>query len=312
MLYRKLGNSGLDVSVLGLGTNQFGGKVDEAQTARIIDQAIDIGLNFIDTANMYGGGKSELFIGNAVKGAKRHKVVIGTKWGYMGSRNQTTGDGSRQSMFQWVEESLRRLSTDYIDLYMLHRGDSNTPVEETLRGLDDLVHAGKVRYAGVSNLDGWQLVEAAHVAKAHRLNPFVSVQNAYSLLHRRVEAELVPACLACGVSLIPYSPLQSGVLTGKYKAGQPAPSGSRLAGSAYASRVLTDDNLMKAETLEHWALAHGRTLGELAHAWLLANPAVDTVISGATKPEQIVDNAKGVDWVLTPAELAEIDKLVPR
>lgn len=311
MQYRKLGSSGLDVSVLGLGTNQYGGKVDQAGAARILDQALDLGVNFIDTAFIYGGGKSEELIGTALKGAKRQKAVIGTKWGYT-RRGQPVGDGSRQSMFECVEISLKRLQTDYIDLYMLHRPDAETPIEETLRGLDDLVRQGKVRYVGCCNFEGWRVVEAAFTAKALNLDHFVCAQNYYNLLRREVELELAPACLSQGVSLIPYFPLESGLLTGKYKLGQPAPAGSRLAGGPMAARFLTDANLHKVEALEKFAAARGRTVGELAHAWLLSNPVVDTVISGATKPEQVVENAKGCDWVLSAEEMKEVDKLVPR
>ncbi len=328
MLYRKLGSSGLDVSVLGLGTNNFGARIDEPTAARVLDQALDIGVNCIDTANVYWEGLSEQFIGRTLKGAKRQKAVVVTKFFYGPRPNN--GGASRKHAMEAVEASLRRLQTDYIDLYLMHRADPETPIEETLRTLDDLVRAGKVRYTGCCVIEAWRLVEAMWTAELCKLNHFVALQDLYNLISRNAEIEQIPAAMAHGVSFMPFYPLAGGVLTGKYRPGQAAPAGSRIAGGSLRAdaepknvdraKVLQDRakqfgaeaNLMKVAALQKWAEERGRTMTELAHAWLLANPAVDTLISGATKPEQVVENAKGTDWVLSPAELAEVDKICPR
>lgn len=309
MQYRKLGNSGLDVSVLGLGTNNFGARIDEAASFKVIDQALEVGVNFLDTANAYGDGQSEQIIGNAMKG-RRQKFVIGTKFFF--GQGPNNGGGSRKHMFDALEASLKRLQTDYVDLYMIHRADPHTPIEETLRALDDAVHQGKVRYTGCCNFEAWRLVEAAWMAKLCNLHHFVCAQNYYNVLNRGVETELTPACVASGTSLMPFFPLESGLLTGKYKPGQPPPPGTRLAGGGYMARNLNETNLLKVQALQKFAEERGHNVGELAHAYLLANPAVDTVISGATKPEQVVENAKGLDWVLSADDLKAIDKLVPK
>ena len=307
MEYRQLGNSGLEVSVLGLGTNNFGMRCDEAQTAKVLDQAIETGVTLIDTANMYSAGKSEEFIGKALKG-KRDRVLLATKFGLAMGKGPMTKGGSRKHMMDSVDASLKRLQTDYIDLYQVHFVDRRMPVEETLRALDDLVRVGKVRYIGASNYDAWHLCEAHWTAHQHSLNRFVSVQNHYSLLKRDLEREITPFCQAYGVGIIPFFPLESGLLTGKYERGQPPPEGTRMASSPYFAGVLTDHNFDIIEGLEKFAAERGRTIGELAIAGLLNQPAV---IAGATKPEQVVSNAKGIDWKLSPEDLDELNKIVP-
>ncbi len=312
MEYRNLGNSGLEVSVVGLGTNNFGGRTDEAGTKSVIDACFDEGVNFIDTADVYGNrGLSEEYIGRALKG-RRHRVLIGTKFANPMGEGPLTRGGSRAYIMKAVEDSLRRLETDYIDLYQMHTPDAKTPIEETLRTLDDLVTSGKVRYIGNSNYAGWQVADAAHVAKASGYAPFISAQNAYSLLDRRLEAELVPAMQKFGVSLIPYSPLASGLLTGKYHRGEAAPEGTRLASGPMAQRLLTDRNYDVVEKLEAFAHGSGHSLLELAFSWLASLPYVATVIAGATKPEQVAANAAAASWRLTAEEMAEVDQITKR
>jgi len=312
MEYRNLGNSGLEVSVVGLGTNNFGGRTDEAGTKAVIDACFDEGINFIDTADVYGNrGLSEEYIGRALKG-RRHQVLIGTKFANAMGEGPLTRGGSRAYIMKAVEDSLRRLETDYIDLYQMHTPDAKTPIEETLRTLDDLVTSGKVRYIGNSNYAGWQVADAAHVAKANGYAPFISAQNAYSLLDRRLETELVPAMTKFGVSLIPYSPLASGLLTGKYHRGEAAPEGTRLASGPMAQRLLTDRNYDVVEKLEEFAHGRGHSLLELAFSWLASLPYVATVIAGATRPEQVAANAAAASWRLTAEEMAEVDQITKR
>ncbi len=308
MEYRHLGRSGLQVSVVGLGCNNFGRRCDAEQTKIVVDRAIELGVNFFDTANVYGvGGQSEEFLGRALAG-RRHEVVIATKFGMrMGDRPMESG-GSRRHVMAAVEDSLRRLGTDYIDLYQFHTPDPRTPIEETLRALEDLVRQGKVRYIGHSNFAGWQAAEAHYVARAANLTPFVSAQNEYNLLDRRIERELVPACRAYGVSILPYFPLASGFLTGKYRPGETAPAGTRLAGAGpLADRVLNEKNYSTLQRLEAVASSHDRTMLELAIGWLASQPHVASVIAGATKPEQVEQNVAAAEWKLSAEELAEVD-----
>ena len=310
MEYRKLGNSGLQVSVLGLGTNNFGGRADEASSLKVIDQALESGINFFDTANIYANTMSEQIIGKALKG-RRQGVVIGTKFGTAMGKGPNMGGASRQHIMEQVDASLKRLQTDYIDLYYIHWMDPGTPIEETLRAMDDLVKSGKVRYLGNSNFDAWRIAEAEWTARDLNLNRFVCAQNHYNLLKRDVEREHVAVCRTYGIGFIPYFPLESGLLTGKYKAGQEIPKGTRMDKSPNLRGILNDKNFAKLQALEGFATKRGRSLGDLAHAWLLANPAVPSVISGATKPEQVKENAKGIDWKLTAEEMKEIDGLAP-
>ncbi len=319
MEYRRLGASGLEVSVLGLGGNNFGMdlgvsgmpiRANQEESIRVIDKALDLGINFIDTANEYGD--SELFIGKALKG-KRDKVILATKFGNKIGDGPNAQGGSRKHVMEEVEKSLRRAQTDYIDLYQMHRPDPGTPIEETLRALDDLIHQGKVRYIGCSNFESWQLCEAIWTSRAFNLNSFVSVQPEYNLLRRGMERDLLPCCRAYDIGVIPYWPLASGLLTGKYRSGERLPPDSRLAGmpKELTSQMLSERRMKTIIDLERFAQERGRTIGELAIAWLVANPRVSTIIAGATKPEQVEANSKGADWKLTENELVEIDTISP-
>ena len=307
MEYRQLGRSGLQVSEIGLGTNNFGRRLDAEATAVVIDQALDTGINMIDTANSYGGGLSEEYIGRALKG-KRQQALIATKVASRAADGPNQSGASRQHILTEVENSLQALGTDYIDLYQVHFPDSNTPIEETLHTLDSLVQSGKVRYIGCSNFMAWQVCEAHWTSKSQGLTPFVSAQPRYSMLHRDAEAELVPFCQAYGVGILPYFPLENGFLTGKYRRGETAPDGTRLAQNDRG--MFTDAHFDLLETLESFSSEHGHTVLELAFAWLLANSAVSSVIAGATKPEQVVANAESAGWRLSDEELAEVDSLL--
>jgi aryl-alcohol dehydrogenase-like predicted oxidoreductase len=306
MEYRHLGRSGLQVSVVGLGCNNFGGRIDAAQTATVVNSALDLGVNFFDTADVYGNrGLSEEYLGQALQG-KRRDVVIATKfYSAMGEGPHWSG-GSRRYIIDAVEDSLRRLGTDYIDLYQIHRPDPDTPVEETLRALDDLVRGGKVRYIGHSNFSAAQTVEAAWVAKTEHLTRFISLQNHFNLLNR-LDDELIDACARYGVGILPFFPLASGFLTGKYRPEQPAPEGTRLAGPM-GQRMLSERNYETLQKLEAIADGSGHTMLELAMSWLAQQPQVASVIAGATKPEQVEQNVNAVTWALSPEELAAVDE----
>jgi aryl-alcohol dehydrogenase-like predicted oxidoreductase len=307
--YRQLGNSGLKVSLAGLGTNNFGRRCDPAQTKAVINRAIDLGVNFIDTADVYGGSLSEEYIGRAIKGHRRD-LVIATKF------EQTMGEGplqrgaSRRYIMNAVEDSLRRLDIDYIDLYQVHFWDDATPIEETMRALDDLVRRGDVRYVGCSNFAGWQIVESQWIAKSEHLSAFISAQNRWNLLDRKIEDEVVPASQKYGLGVIPYSPLAGGFLTGKYRPGQEPPPGTRFAGSGWrgGGRVLNDEGFAGLLRLEAFAEEHDHTVGELALAWLASQPAVGSVIAGATKPEQVEENVRAIEWHLSAGELKDLDE----
>ena len=313
MEYKNLGRSGLQVSVVGLGCNNFGMRCDYDQSQTVVHKALDEGITLFDTADVYGGqGKSEEFLGRILKG-KRQDVVIATKWGMKMGEGPHKSGASRKYIVAAVEDSLRRLDTDYIDLYQLHRPDSSTPIDETLRALDDLVSSGKVRYIGHSNFAGWQAAEAHFTAKQANLTPFISAQNEYSLLDRRIEAELVPACNAYGVSVLPFFPLASGFLTGKYRQGQDLPEGTRLANAGpMAARILTDKNYEVLGKLEDFADAREKSMVDLAIGWLASLSHVGSVIAGATKPEQITQNVAAGNWKLTAEELAEVDAITKR
>jgi aryl-alcohol dehydrogenase-like predicted oxidoreductase len=310
MKMRRLGNSGLKVSEVGLGCNNFGMRIDQAGTDAVVSAAIENGITLFDTADVYGGqGKSEEMLGNSLQG-KRHQVVLATKFASpMGPGPEMRG-GSRKYVMDAVEASLKRLKTDYIDLYQMHRPDPDTPIEETLGALDDLVTQGKVRYIGNSNFTGWQIADADWMAKSGHKNRFVSAQNNYSLLERNVEREVNPACTRFGLGMLPFFPLASGLLTGKYKRGEAAPEGTRLASmGARAASALNDKNFDKLEKLSSWAEERGHDMLDLAFAWLLGHPVVSSVIAGATKPEQVASNAATAGWKLTPAEVEEVTKL---
>jgi aryl-alcohol dehydrogenase-like predicted oxidoreductase len=311
MQLRNLGTSGLRLSVIGLGCNNFGGRIDREASRAVVDRAFDLGITFFDTADIYGNsGGSETILGE-VLGDRRKDIVLATKFGMaMGDERNRKG-ASRRYIMTAVEESLRRLRTDWIDLYQLHEADPLTRIEETLRALDDLIRQGKVRYIGCSNLPAWQVVEAQWTSRSLGLNGFVSCQDQYSLLVRDIERELVPAMRAYGLGLIPYFPLASGLLTGKYKRGEPLPGGTRLGDTQrLASRYLTEANWDKVGRLERFSAERGRTLLELAFAWLLARPQVSSVIAGATRPEQVEQNVATAAWELSPEDLAAVDGLV--
>ena len=309
MDYRQLGRSGLRVSAIGVGGNTFGNGADEAQTGRIINRALDVGVNFIDTADSYARGVSEQYVGKAVAG-RRHEAIIATK---VASRvgDLPNDEGlSRKHIMDGVEASLRRLNTDYVDLYQVHRFDAATPVYETLAALDDLVHHGKVRYVGCSNFLAWQVCEALWAADRKNLTPFISVQPRYNIFDRAIERELLPFCRQYGIGIIPYSPLAGGILTGKYRPGEPPPPDTRAGRNPRLQQQLTGERLAQVGALGKWAREQGHTVGELALAWLLAHPEVSTVIAGATKPEQVDENARAADWRLTDADLEQVDEVL--
>jgi len=309
MEYRKLGNSGLQVSEIGLGTNTFGGKADEQTSIAIVNEAVDRGINYIDTADMYGQGQSEEFTGKAIKN-KRSEVIIGTKFGKPMGDGPNERGGSRYYIMKAVEASLKRLQTDYIDLYQMHAPDPSTPIEETLRALDDLVRVGKVRYIGCSNFAAWQLCEALWTSRANNLHSFVTIQPRYNALDRQIEAELVPCCQAYNIGVIPWGPLAGGFLTGKYRQGEEAPPDARLSRqtSLYGS-IFTERNWNQLAKLEAFAAEHGHTVGELAIAWLLAKPWISTVIFGARQVEQVSANAAAAEWKLTAEEMAALEDI---
>jgi len=296
---------------MGLGCNNFGSRIDEETAHRVVRAALEEGVTFFDTADIYGGGKSEEFLGRALQGW-RDDVVIATKF------SGRTGDGpyrvgaSRKHAIAACEASLRRLGTDYVDLYYLHFPDGSTPIDETLGAIDDLVRAGKVRYAASSNLAGWQIVEAEHVARARRTTRFVASQSQWSLLERGVELEVVPACLACGIGVVPYYPLASGLLTGKYRRGEAPPEGTRLARSDRYEELATDESFDTIGRLLELGQKTGRTLLELALGWLVAQPVVPSVLVGATKPEQVAANAAAAQVRLSEDEVDALsDVTVP-
>lgn len=310
MEYRQLGNSGVRVSIIGLGANRFGSAaVPQKEVGKIIDAALELGINFIDTANTYVDGRSEETLGHALKG-RSDRFVVATKFSYPKKDGPNSWGASRYQMTQAVEASLRRLQSDHIDLYYVHRWDDTTPIDETLRGLDDLVRMGKVCYVGASAFASWQLAHANVMADLRGWTPFVVVQSEYHLLKREVEREVLPYCQAHRVGFVPYFPLAGGFLTGKYERGKPPPPGSRGAESGIVRRYMKDAHYDKIKNLEAFAEARGRSLNELAHAWLLAQPRVCSVISGATKLEQVLSNAKAADWALDADELEAIDGLL--
>lgn len=296
----------LDVSVVGLGCNNFGWKLDEQGTASVVHAALDAGITFFDTADTYGGTNSEVFLGRAL-GTRRVEVVVATKFGWeLDPRRK----GARpEYVRRAVEDSLRRLGMDRIDLYQLHRPDPTVPIEETLGALDELVRAGKVRQIGCSNFSATQLRAADRAADGRAR--FVSVQNEYNLLQREPEREVLPECERLGLSFLPYFPLANGLLTGKYRKGQPPPPGARLASGARFADMLSDNSLAVIESLIAFAELRGHTLLQLAFAWLLARPVVASVIAGATSPEQVRANAGAAGWRVTNADLAEIDAMAP-
>jgi aryl-alcohol dehydrogenase-like predicted oxidoreductase len=302
----------LQVTVVGIGCNNFGRRLDAAGTATVVHAALDEGITFFDTADIYGNGKSEEMLGAALKG-RREDAVIATKFGHVSGGPGHSG-GSRRWIRIAVEESLRRLDTDWIDLYQMHTPDPDTPVEETLETLTELVNEGKIRCAGSSNLAGWQIGDADWAARSRGLTRFVSAQNAYSLLDRSVEEEVIPACAHFDVGMIPYSPLANGLLTGKHRRGQPPVPGTRLATApgANASRWLSDRNFDVVEALDRFAQERDVTVLDVAVGGLAAQPQVVSVIAGAMSAEQVQANARAGRWRATAADLEELDRIAPR
>jgi len=310
MEFRQLGNAGVRVSVVGLGTNRFGSReVGQAEVNRIIDGALEAGVNFIDSANTYNDGRSEETLGNALKG-RMDKVVMATKFNFPRKTSANSWGASRYQMMQAVEKSLRRLQTDHVDLYYCHRWDDTTPIEETLRGLDDLIRMGKVCYIGASLYASWQLAHANVLAELRGWTPFVVLQSEYNMLARGVELEVLPYCRAHKVGFVPYYPLAGGFLTGKYEKGKPAPAGSRGETARNVRELMVERNYQAVTKLSAWAKDHDRGVNELAQAWLLAQPAVCSVITGAKNLEQLTSNVKAADWQLTTDQLREIDAIL--
>ena len=310
MEYRQLGNSGVRVSVIGLGANRFGStEVGQADVDNIIDQALDLGVNFFDTANVYTEGRSEETLGHALKG-RMDRVVLASKFSFPRKSSPNSWGASRYQLMQALDASLRRLQTDHIDLYYTHRWDASTPIEETLRALDDVIRMGKVRYIGASAYASWQLAHANVLAEMKGWSTFVVIQSEYNLLRRDVEREVLPYCRAHQVGFVPYYPLAGGFLTGKYEQGKPPPPGSRGATTRNVQELMIEANYNRVSRLATWAKARRRGVNELAQAWLLAQPQVCSVISGATKAEQVVSNVKASDWQLTVEELKEVEAII--
>jgi aryl-alcohol dehydrogenase-like predicted oxidoreductase len=310
MEIRNLGKSGLRVSAVGLGCNNFAGRIDLEATRKVIHKAYDLGITLFDTADVYGDrGGSEDFMGQ-VMGDQRKEIVLATKFCMPMNDDGSKQGASRRYIMSAVEASLKRLRTDYIDLYQVHRFDPLTPVEETMRALDDLVRSGKVRYVGCSNWTSWQMTDASWIARTCGLNGFVSCQDEYSLVVRDAEKELMPAARHLGMGLLPYFPLASGLLTGKYRRNAPMPADARLTKTArLADRYLSERNWAISEKLIDYAEANGHTALELAFSWMLAQAPVTSVIAGATKPEQLEQNVKAGDWKMSAADLAAIDAI---
>jgi aryl-alcohol dehydrogenase-like predicted oxidoreductase len=307
--YRQLGTSGLRVSVIGLGGNTFGRFADEQQTAAIVHQAVESGINMIDTADVYGNGVSEELLGAAIR-EHRDELVIATKVGMRMGTGPNEYGSSRRRVIEGCEASLRRLGIGTIDLYQIHAFDPLTRLEETLGALDDLVRAGKVRYIGCSNYPAWRIVQALWTSDRAHLNRFVSVQPEYNVLKREIEAEIVPVCLEFGLGVIPYFPLDAGVLTGKYRPGEQPPEGTRGHDNPRFATRLQTATLEAVQRLDAWARESDHTVGELALAWLASRPAVSTVIAGTTRPEQVAANARAADWKLSPDDLDEVERLL--
>ncbi len=310
MEYRKLGNSSFQVSEIGLGTNRFGWTLNEQASIPVIQYALDQGVNYLDTADFYGQGSSEEVVGKAIK-ARRHEVILASKFERpMGVGPRLQGGGSRHYIMNAIDASLKRMQTDYIDLYQMHDPDSETPIEETLRALDDLVKAGKVRYIGVCNFPAWRLCEALWTSKVNHLHSFITAQSRYHMFDRKLEEELVPLCQAYKVGVIPWAPLAGGFLTGKYRKGEKAPADWRLSTPIKIyGNMLTEDNFRKLDKLEAFATERGHSVGELAMAWLLAKPWVSTIIAGAKSVEQVKANLGAVGWKLTHEEVTELDAI---
>lgn len=310
MEYRQMGNTGVRISVIGLGTNRFGSAdMPQAEVNRVIDAALGAGVNFLDSANGYNDGRSEETLGVALKG-RMDNVVMATKFNFPRKTSANSWGASRYQMMQAVEKSLRRLQTDHIDLYYCHRWDETTPIEETLRGLDDLIRMGKVNYIGASTFAAWQLAHANVLAELKGWTRFAVLQSEYNMLKREVEREVLPYCRAHQVGFVPYYPLAGGFLTGKYELGKPPPRGSRGESVRNVQEMMVERNYHLVSQLSNWAKGHSRGVNELAQAWLLAQPRVCSVITGARNVEQVMSNVKAADWRLTGDQLKEIEGIL--
>jgi aryl-alcohol dehydrogenase-like predicted oxidoreductase len=306
MEYRRLGTTGLKVSAIGLGGNTFGGTADEAQSVAVIQQAIELGVNFIDSADSYGRGKSEEFVAKAVEG-RRHDVIIATKVASAVGEGPNDRGLSRKHIMDGAEASLKRLNTDYIDLFYAHQFDPQTPIEESVRAFDDLVRQGKVRYLACSNWQAWQLAHSLGIQERLGLSKWTAIQPSWNIVDGLADPALEPACEALGVGVIPYRPMGSGVLTGKYRRGEPPPPGTRLSGNNNRlNRQLNDKMLSAVDALKPWAESRGHTVGQLAISWLLAHPVVSSVIVGARNAQQVTENVAAGNWSLTVEEREEL------
>ena len=308
MKYRRLGNSGLEVSVLGLGTNSFGKRADQDTSIKIIQHALGSGINFIDTANIYAGSESERIIGHALEG-ERHSVVLATKAGLVRGKGPNASGSSRFHLQQELEGSLKRLKTDYIDLYQIHTFDPYTPIEETLRALEHMVSSGKVRYIGASNYAAWELMKALGISESKGVARYISTQISYSLADRTPEHELVPMCIDQGVGIIPYFPLAGGILCGKYSSTDEAPLSSRANTDPSFSKFLDDRTIALGQQVSKLAAEQGYTSSAISLAWLMDRPAVSTVIVGATRTEQLDDNLKSVSIHLDSEVTRQLDNI---
>lgn len=308
MEYRQLGRTGLTVSALGLGANPFGLEVDEAGASAIVRRAIDLGVNFIDTANIYHHGRSEELVGKALHG-HRHQVVLASKAGGKFDPEPNQGGTSRKHLLESIEASLRRLQTDYLDLFWIHHLDPKTPFEETMDALNDIVRQGKARYIGASNLIAWEVSEHNWYAKTAHQAQFVAVQMHYNMLYREIEHEMVPFAQAKGLGVIPYFPLAGGFLTDTYQRGVPAPAGTRGDRRPTFVRWTSDRNWELKEKLQAWAAARGHSTSDLAVVWLLSRPMLSSVIAGPETVAHLESNLKALDWTLSPGELAELDAM---
>jgi aryl-alcohol dehydrogenase-like predicted oxidoreductase len=317
MEYRRLGNTGFRVSLLGLGGNTFGQHMgwkhfnDESASLTIMDCALNLGVNHIDTADIYSMGASESYVGKAIKG-RRDKFFVASKVG-MSTADEPNCDGlSRGHIITSLEATLRRLNTDYVDLYYAHQPDPLTPLEETLRAYDDLVQQGKIRYLGCSNFAGWQIAAAQSVAGFRGYAPYQVSQSPYNFLERDIESEIIPSCLNFGMKIVAYAPLAQGVLTGKYRLGKPVEKNTRAYQnpSLKLDRIMSDANFERIERLGNWSADHGKTVGELAIAWVAARPSVCSVLTGVTSTAQLESNAKALEWKITSAQLQEINEIL--
>jgi aryl-alcohol dehydrogenase-like predicted oxidoreductase len=311
--YRNLGRSGLRVSLVGLGCNNFGSRMSFEAARATVEKGIDLGVNFFDTADGYGpDGLSEEYLGR-ILGSRRKDVLLATKFGLAVDGSGQAASTSRRYIMSAAEASLRRLKTDWIDLYQIHRFDARTPIEETLRALDDLIHQGKVRYAGCSTFPAWRITEAHWTGRQCNLGPMVSSQEQYSLLARGIESDVIPAAEAAGLGLLPFLPLAGGMLTGKYRPGGTLPEGARLAKyKSWSDRFFTDQNWAIVASLDKFCAERGHTLLELAFSWLARHPIVSSIIAGATSAEQLQANVNAADWSLTDEDMTAIDRLTTK